>query len=258
MMNRTRALSRQSRSHGFSLIEVMISIVLGMILIGAVLSLVVTSLQSNAETIRSTRLTQEMRTLVEVIGREAERARFMADPLANIGNPPDPDDPTVGATNPNGLIEDDTDGCLGFSYFEPRGAGTTNTAVTFELRDGALFVGRQEDAPLETWTDPDGDDRQRTALIACGDEDAIATRLSSPEIVVTQFDVRVLDDVDLVNNDSGDPTPDGWVDCDQPDSILVLQIAGRFAAGNDAFVRSVSDRIRIGSTDLKVHAGCYN
>lgn len=255
-MSYASAPTRRIRPSGFSLIEVMISVALGLILIGSVLTLVVASLQSNADTIRSTRLTQELRTLVEVIGREAERARFMADPLANIGNPPDPLDPTVGATNPNGLIDDSTPGCLAFSYFEPAGSGTNNTAVTFQLRNGAIFVGRQEDAALVTWTDPDGNDRERTEHIPCGDA-SINVRLSSPEVVVTEFDVDVLDDADTVSNADGTAGTDGWVDCDQPDSILVLEISGRFAAGNDTFVRKVADRIRIGSADLKIHAGCY-
>ena len=252
-----------TKQTGFSLIELMISLVLGLILIGSVLTLVVSIMGSNAETIRATRLTQELRTLVEVIGREAERARFMADPLSNIGNPPDEDDPTVGAKNANGLIDDSAGDCLRFSYAEPDGtSGTNNTAVTFALRDGAIFVGRQRDAPLETWTDPDGNDRERTTLVACDDADV---RLSSPEILIEAQDpadpafvVSVLDDADAIVNEDGTAGTDGWVDCDQPDSILVLELSGKFAAGGgDDFARKVSDRIRIGSTDLKIHPSCY-
>lgn len=235
---------------GFSLVELMISIVLGAILLAATLTLVVSVMRSNAETIQSTRLTQELRTLVEVIGREAERARLMADPMANIGNPPNPLDPTVGPFNPNTRVDDDTGGCLRFSYADPNASGgSNNTAVTIAFRNGALFVGQQQDAPLETWTDPNGDDRQRTQLLACN---AANVQLSSPELVVTNFVVEVLDDLDV----DGGEDPTKWVDCDEPDSVLVLQIEGQLAADPD-ITRQVTDRIRIGSTDLKINPVCY-
>ena len=59
---------------GFSLIELMVSVVLGLLLVAAVLSLVVSVTKTNADTIRSTRLTQELRTLLEVVSREVTRA----------------------------------------------------------------------------------------------------------------------------------------------------------------------------------------
>lgn len=238
------------RQNGYSLIEVMISVVLGLILIGSVLALVISVLQSNAETVRNTRLSQELRTLLEVVGREAERARLMADPIAIVGNPPSRTNPAVGGKNPNSFVDDDTDGCLRFAYAEPDGSsGTNNTAVTLAFRNGALFIGRTPDAALQNWTDPDGNVRQRTALMACADANV---RLSSPEIQITAFVVEVLDDADV----DGGQDSTKWINCNSPDSMLQVRIDGRLAADTST-TRSVTDRIRIGAADLKANANCY-
>jgi prepilin-type N-terminal cleavage/methylation domain-containing protein len=70
---------------GFSLIELMIAMVAGLVVSGAAIALIVAIIKSNAETIRATRLTQELRTTAEVIARDLRRARSVQDPIANIG-----------------------------------------------------------------------------------------------------------------------------------------------------------------------------
>jgi type IV pilus assembly protein PilW len=70
---------------GFSLVEMMIAIVVGIIVSGAALALVVSIMKSNADTIRATRLTQELRATAEVIARDLRRARSVTDPVANVG-----------------------------------------------------------------------------------------------------------------------------------------------------------------------------
>jgi len=70
---------------GFSLIELMIAMVAGLLVSGAAIALIVAVIKSNAETIRATRLTQELRTTAEVIARDLRRARSVSDPIANVG-----------------------------------------------------------------------------------------------------------------------------------------------------------------------------
>jgi type IV pilus assembly protein PilW len=72
-------------ARGFSLVELMIALVVGMVVSGAALALVVSIMKSNADTIRATRLTQELRTTAEVIARDLRRARSVSDPVANVG-----------------------------------------------------------------------------------------------------------------------------------------------------------------------------
>jgi len=75
----------QHRVRGFSLIELMVAMVAGLLVSGAAVALIVAMIKSNAETIRATRLTQELRTTAEVIARDLRRARSVQDPIANVG-----------------------------------------------------------------------------------------------------------------------------------------------------------------------------
>lgn len=73
------------RARGLTLIELMIALVAGLVVSGAALALVVSTMKANAETIRATRLTQELRSTAEVAARELRRARSVTDPIANVG-----------------------------------------------------------------------------------------------------------------------------------------------------------------------------
>lgn len=61
---------------GFSLIEMMVAIVAGLIVIGAVLAFAVSMIRSYNENIRSTRLTQDLRTAMGLAVREARRSGY--------------------------------------------------------------------------------------------------------------------------------------------------------------------------------------
>lgn len=80
----TRA-SCHTRPAGFSLIELMVAMVIGLVVSGAALALIVSIMKSNADTLKATRLTQELRVTADVISRELRRARGVTDPIANIG-----------------------------------------------------------------------------------------------------------------------------------------------------------------------------
>lgn len=73
--------SRRVTVGGFSLVELMVALVVGLIVIGAVLALVMAIMKSNRETIQSTRLTQELRATIAVIASDLKRARSVEDPL---------------------------------------------------------------------------------------------------------------------------------------------------------------------------------
>lgn len=73
------------RVPGFSLIELMISIVIGMLVIAGATTLIVAINGANAATIQSARLTQELRATLEVIAADLRRARRLDDPIGVIG-----------------------------------------------------------------------------------------------------------------------------------------------------------------------------
>ena len=73
--------SRGKGNAGFSLVELMIAMVVGLIVVGAVLALVVSMIRANNQTIQATRLTQELRATAAVIASEAK----LADPSLYTG-----------------------------------------------------------------------------------------------------------------------------------------------------------------------------
>ena len=73
------------RPKGVTLVELMIGLTLGLVVTGSAISLVASISRSNSETIRATRLTQELRSLSDIVTLEARRAHGVNDPLANVG-----------------------------------------------------------------------------------------------------------------------------------------------------------------------------
>jgi len=111
----------RARMRGFSLIELMVSIALGLIVMAAVLALVMSIIRSNNQTVQTTRLTQELRATAAVIASDLKRARGVQDPLAAAkqGNPyatvyldgvANPPDGTVGQ-------------CISYGYANATGGG---------------------------------------------------------------------------------------------------------------------------------------
>jgi len=112
---------RQSH-RGFSLIELMIALVVGLIVSGAAVALVAAIGKSNSDTVRATRLTQELRATAEVIARDMRRARSVSDPIANVST-----DTGTMLTTCN-TIDTATAGCVRYGY-DCGGASQTFNAV---------------------------------------------------------------------------------------------------------------------------------
>ena len=66
----------QRQSQGFSLVELMISLAIGLIVVSAVLAFTLSSLTANSEYVQSTRLSQELRNSMDFISRELRRAGY--------------------------------------------------------------------------------------------------------------------------------------------------------------------------------------
>jgi prepilin-type N-terminal cleavage/methylation domain-containing protein len=82
---------RTHRARGFTLIELMVALALGLIVVGAVIALVLSIIRSNRQTLQSTRLNQELRATLSVVASDLRRARAVEDPLTSAllvgGNP---------------------------------------------------------------------------------------------------------------------------------------------------------------------------
>lgn len=106
----------KQRNAGFSLVELMIAMVLALIVIGAVITLVMSMMRANSQTLGATRLTQELRATAALIEADLRRSGGVIDPLtsatAGTGGVPD----TTLAT-----IDTTTAGCIRYSYANAEG-----------------------------------------------------------------------------------------------------------------------------------------
>lgn len=181
--NRRAAMHRQ---HGFTLIEMMVAIVVGLIVTAAALALVATIMRANTESTTATRLTQEIRAISEVIIRDIRRARYFADPLDNIGK---------GVPLTTGVAQALDQANNGFSTADPPNVATSCVKYGYETGiDGVSGAGiptyraiyLDEDASgagrviLATGTSPTG--------VTCSSAGEI---ISSPQVDIDELAFKV-------------------------------------------------------------------
>ncbi len=110
---------------GFTLIELMIAMVLGLIVIGAVLALSLSMIRANSDTISATRLTQELRATAATITSELQRAGTTDNPF------------NVTAAEALGTVTlANTDTCIRYTYSQ--GGTTENRAIS--VSGGAVYL----------------------------------------------------------------------------------------------------------------------
>lgn len=129
-------------SRGFSLIEMMISVTIGLIVAAGAVTLIVAIDRSNTETIQATRLTQELRALSGVIADDVKRTRRIDDPIAKVAQgvtkacptatapvlPSEPCYPMTTTTKVSGVPT-----CITYGY-----TGTTGSRTLFNYRSVRL------------------------------------------------------------------------------------------------------------------------
>lgn len=74
------------RTAGFSLIELMVALVAGMVVVGAVLAFTVSSVRANADYVGSARLMQELRSVSQYVNSELRRAGYDEDSMAFLAS----------------------------------------------------------------------------------------------------------------------------------------------------------------------------
>lgn len=96
---------------GFTLVELMVALVVGLVVVFAAVGFVFSVAKANSENIQVTRLTQELRAMTEVMARDIRRARYVVDPVGLVG---------AGAAAINhDAIDAATAGCIQYSYDNP-------------------------------------------------------------------------------------------------------------------------------------------
>ena len=167
------------RHGGFSLVELMVGMAIGLILISSVVALTVSVLRTNAETVTVAKLTQEGRAIADLVSREVRRARYSGNYRQFVG--------TAGTvTNAFGTIQINatslptasTGNCLRFSYdADDDGTLDDNEVKVISLFDGAVYVGEADTYAGATCV-------TSTAGVTN------ALRISSPDVQVTSLQFR--------------------------------------------------------------------
>lgn len=128
------------RSRGVSLVELMVAMVIGLIVIGAVIALVLSMMRANNQTIQATRLTQELRATAAVIATDLRRAGGVVDPLTTA---------TAAGGNPFSAItvlDASQTGCIRYGYANAPGGNFH----AISLSGGAVYLDADNTAASAT------------------------------------------------------------------------------------------------------------
>ena len=151
MIKPTRADVRtRGGAAGFTLVEMMVAIVAGMIVSLAVVAFMMSSMRSNGEYVQSTRLTQELRNTLDLIVRDVARAGYNDDALAYVSLPNTSPfspmfikdvTPFVVPGTAASYANADIDGCIIYAYDRtfPNGqAAAAGTAGEIDVDNGEI------------------------------------------------------------------------------------------------------------------------
>ena len=134
-----------TKQSGFTLIEIMISLMLGLIIIGATLTLYITSVRSSGETIQSARLNHDLESAMSLMMNDIKRAGFWGGAVIDADSRTNPFTATTGTIS-NIQIRDfatnalaDPGNCILYSY-DADGDGGFD-----EDGDGVYDVGDDDD-----------------------------------------------------------------------------------------------------------------
>ena len=116
---------------GYNLIELMISITIGMLISVAVLTIFISVIKSDNDSLKSIRLNQDMRAAMGLIIRDLRRAGYNSGAVADIL--------TGAATTPfQNLNIDAVNSCLNYSYDADENGALVSESFGFKLNAGAI------------------------------------------------------------------------------------------------------------------------
>ena len=167
---------RKHAQAGFSLVELMVGMTVGIVLMAAVVALTVSVLRTNAETVTVAKLTQEGRAIGDLIAREVRRARYSGNFRQFVGAagtlPNQFGVIQVGATNvPTAGSAD----CIRFAY----DADDDGTLDTDEVKVISRFNGAVYFDQATTYA--------TAVCVTDAASAAAALRVSSPDVNVTSL-----------------------------------------------------------------------
>lgn len=148
-----RPIAPIHRVSGFSLIELMIALVAGLIVIGSVLAFTVSTVRAYNENIRSMRLTQDLRTAMNLMVREARRTGYDASAVTRVLTDNNPS-PSFAGLNVSAASD-----CFTYQYdrgdaFEFRAYRLNSTTGTIQANVGTSAVACDDTTGWVDVSDP--------------------------------------------------------------------------------------------------------
>lgn len=200
------------RQHGFSLIESLIGITIGLFIVTGSLALMSNIMTSNRTLILETRLIQNLRTSADLIVRDIRRAGYWADAAKGVYVPGDNaaipqnryanlipgscDDPTLATSVPSPQSSTSLSSlCYYIEQGTPDNSVSTAEMFGFKLINGVLyaFVAGSTPQPL---SDPDSVTITQFILKPLPVEILLSSNCSitpaiTPKVVIREFEVEV-------------------------------------------------------------------
>ncbi len=163
-MNQPPAGAGARATAGFSLIELMVALVAGLIVVGAVLAFTVSSVRSNSDYVKSARLFQELRNSSDFVTSELKRAGYDEAAMDYVANPTST---AVSKFAPMLVDPDPVGSCVIYAYDRQSGS-----PGAIDLANGEIRGIRRKTATIDGKTVGVLEVAESTATVtpACGGE----------------------------------------------------------------------------------------
>lgn len=188
------------RQAGFSIMEVMVAMSIGLVVTASMVTLMANSLSNTSRIVKMNKLTEELRTTMQLMSRDVRRSSYTANAVYCFGNP---DCSTLGSVGsagsvllPGDVTIGDANDCLTFNLDRDHDGDATEDGAGGFRRVVTAGVGQ-----IETWIggaspDCDADDANWVALTDPGQIDVTAftvdDALSYNEVLLADGDGNVL------------------------------------------------------------------
>lgn len=216
-------------SRGFSLVELMVAMAAGLIVLGAAIIFAVTSMRAYSENIISSKLTQELRTGMNLVVRELRRAGHDSTSVSRV----------LTTTSASAFTDFEIDGsCITYEYDRHVGGdGPDATEMRgFRLNNGVLQLNAASGA-IDCDSDDDWED--------ITDPDVVTITKFEPVMVESTFCAQIAE-----RDTNDDDIIDEYDMAHGSVKTVSLCLAGQMVAG-DEITRYVSDSVRIRAEDLE-------
>jgi prepilin-type N-terminal cleavage/methylation domain-containing protein len=220
----TPTAAGRKRQRGMTLIETMVALVIGLIVAGAMLTMMANTLGTGTRTIEMARLQQEMRTVMQLVTRDVRRSAYNAEAIRCFGNI----DCGSDGTFPNGLPGEITinaaNNCFLFEMDRDHDGDPTDDAP-----GGFRLVTANGTGRIQVFTGA-GD----TTCTSTSDDWIDVT---DPELVDVQ-DFRACLEIDGSDDECNGLLEDGAADPNVPDSLSFSDVVEDDGAGNLTYQRT--------------------